>query len=82
MLEAFKASGASLVCLCSSDRVYEAEGADAAAALKTAGASHVYLAGKPEDLEDALRSAGVESFVSAGADTLSTLRGAYENLGA
>lgn len=82
MLEAFNASGASLVCLCSSDRIYEAEGAEAAAALKAAGASHVYLAGKPPDLEDALRSAGVESFVSAGADALSTLRSAYENLGA
>jgi methylmalonyl-CoA mutase len=82
MLEAFKASGTSLACLCSSDRVYEAEGADAAAALKSAGANHVYLAGRPGDLENALQSAGVESFVAAGVDALSTLRGAYANLGA
>ena len=81
MLAAFKASGASLVCLCSSDKMYEAEGAEAAKALKSAGAAHIYLAGKAGSLEDALKSAGVESFVSAGGDALSTLRDAYEHLG-
>jgi len=81
MLKAFKASGTSLACLCSSDKVYASDGADAAKVLKDAGAKHVYLAGKPRDLEAALKSAGVESFVSAGADALETLRGAYANLG-
>ncbi len=81
MLKAFKASGTSLACLCSSDKVYASDGANAAKALKDAGAKHIYLAGKPGDLEAALKSAGVESFVSAGADALETLRGAYANLG-
>lgn len=82
MLAAFRASGASLACLCSSDKVYESEGAIAAKALKDAGAKHIYLAGKPGALEDALRDAGVESFVSAGSDAVQTLRDAYEHLGA
>lgn len=80
MLKAFKDSGASLACLCSSDKVYAAEAADAAKALASAGAKHIYLAGKPGDLAAELKSAGVESFVVAGADALETLRGAYTNL--
>lgn len=79
MLKAFKVSGAKLACLCSSDRVYEAEGAEAAKALAAAGAKHIYLAGKPND---AIKSAGVRSFVSTGTDALSVLREAYANLGA
>lgn len=82
MLQDFETSGAKLVCLCSSDKVYASEGALAARALKDIGAQHIYLAGKPGELETALKAAGIESFVSAGADALSTLRGAYENLGA
>ncbi|MEA2874274.1 MAG: methylmalonyl-CoA mutase, partial [Hyphomicrobiales bacterium] len=38
MIAAFRASGAKLVCLCSSDKVYAAEAADAAQALTSAGA--------------------------------------------
>ena len=45
MIAAFKASGAKLACLCSSDKVYEAEAADAAKALSAAGAI-VHLAGR------------------------------------
>jgi len=81
MLEAFKASGAKLACLCSSDKVYAVEGAGAAKALREAGATHIYLAGKPGDLETELKSAGVTDFVSAGADALAVLRGIYKNLG-
>ncbi|MDJ0513845.1 MAG: methylmalonyl-CoA mutase family protein [Methyloceanibacter sp.] len=82
ILDGFRASGASLVCLCSSDKVYASDAAEAAKALKDAGATHIYLAGKPGDLEAALRDAGVESFVATGGNALETLRGAYEQLGA
>jgi methylmalonyl-CoA mutase len=82
LLKAFEASDALLACLCSSDKIYASEAAKAAAALKEAGAKHIYLAGKPRDLEAELKSAGIDSFVSAGADALETLRGAYANLGA
>ncbi|ODR96931.1 methylmalonyl-CoA mutase [Methyloceanibacter stevinii] len=80
-VEGFRASGASLACLCSSDKVYAADGAEAAKALRDAGAAHVYLAGKPGDLEAALREAGVESFVFQGCDVLAVLDGAQATLG-
>ena len=75
MAAAFKASGARLACLCSSDKIYATDAADAAKAL--VGAAHVYLAGRPRDLEPALKSAGVGSFIFVGCDVLATLDGAY-----
>ena len=78
---AFKSSGAALVCLCSSDKVY-AVGAEAAAkALHDAGAKHIYLAGRPGELEAALRTAGVGEFIFAGGDALAMLKTAYKRLG-
>ena len=48
LVSAFKQSGAALACLCASDKVYESESATAAAAaLKAAGARHIYLVGRP-----------------------------------
>jgi len=81
MVQGFKASGATLACLCSSDTVYAAEGAKAAKALTQAGAKHIYLAGKPGKLEAELKSAGVEAFVFAGGDMLAMLNGAHATLG-
>jgi methylmalonyl-CoA mutase len=72
----FKATGAALACLCSSDKVYDKEAAAAAQALKTAGA-YIYLAGRPGEREAVLRGAGVQSFIYEGCDALSTLTGAY-----
>jgi methylmalonyl-CoA mutase len=77
---AFKASGAALVCLCSSDKIYAALAADAAKALQAAGARHIYLAGRPGEQEDLLRAAGVKEFVFAGGDALAKLREAYRLL--
>jgi methylmalonyl-CoA mutase len=79
MVAAFKASGAKLACLCSSDKVYAAEAADAAKALATAGAT-LHLAGRPAENEAALRQAGVNTFIYQGCDALATLRAAYDNL--
>jgi methylmalonyl-CoA mutase len=73
IVAAFKASGAKLACLCSSDAVYAEQAAAAAKALKGAGAS-VYLAGRPGELEAALKEAGVIGFVFVGADVLATLK--------
>lgn len=77
LVAAFKASGARLACLCSSDTVYATEAAPAAAALKAAGAGTIYLAGKPADAE-ALRQAGVHGFLFAGCDLLALLREASQ----
>ena len=81
MIVAFKASGAKLVCLCSSDKVYAAEAAEAAWALSAVGAAHIYLAGRPGELEEALKQAGVQDFVYAGCDVVATLRAAHDSLG-
>src|ERR1051325_2458276 len=81
MTTAFRASGAKLVCLCSSDKVYAAEAVDAAQALKSTGASHIYLAGRPGEIEAELKAAGVQDFIYAGCDVLATLKAAHDNLG-
>jgi len=77
---AFKASGTKLVCLCSSDKVYATQAVASAQALHAAGAKHIYLAGRPGDLESALREAGVSGFIAAGGDALATLKAAYQLL--
>jgi methylmalonyl-CoA mutase len=76
MITAFKASGAKLACLCSSDAVYARQATAAAQALRRAGAS-VWLAGRPGALETELTQAGVSAFVFAGCDVLAALRTAY-----
>jgi methylmalonyl-CoA mutase len=78
MVAAFKASGAKLVCLCSSDEVYDKEAAEAAKALT--GAAQIYLAGRPRAQEAALRAAGVGTFIFAGCDVLATLEAAHRML--
>jgi len=80
MIAAFKASGAKLVCLCSSDDVYAREAVEAAKALQAAGADHIYLAGRPGEHEAALTAAGVQGFIYVGCDVLATLQSAYETL--
>lgn len=80
MAAAFKASGASAACLCSSDDIYAARTASAAQALKTAGAGHIWLAGRPKEL-DAYKAAGVGGFIYVGGDVLATLRAAHDILG-
>jgi methylmalonyl-CoA mutase len=77
LADAFRASGAALACLCSSDKVYAGQAAAAAKALQAAGARHIYLAGRACEQEAALRAAGVNDFVFAGADALSVLGEAY-----
>lgn len=80
MVSAFRTSGAALACLCSSDKVYETEAADAARALSAAGARPVYLAGRGGRLEAALKEAGVTSFIYSGCDALAVLGEAHQAL--
>jgi methylmalonyl-CoA mutase len=79
MIAALKASGAKLACLCSSDKVYETQAAEAAKALIEAGAT-VHLAGRPGNNETKWRQAGVKSFVFMGCDVVSTLQAAHDIL--
>jgi methylmalonyl-CoA mutase len=77
---AFKASGARLACLCSSDKVYAEQAPAAAKALQAAGAKHIYLAGRPGEQEALLRGAGVNDFVFAGGDALAMLQEAWQQM--
>jgi len=81
LVAACQASGARLVCLCSSDKVYQGvTGAAIAAAkaLQAAGGRHIYLAGRPGEQEPALRESGVTDFIFAGCDALPVLQRAFE----
>jgi methylmalonyl-CoA mutase len=73
LVAGFRASGARLACLCSSDAVYAREAVATAQALRDAGAV-LLLAGRPGALEAALTEAGVGGFVFAGCDALAALR--------
>jgi methylmalonyl-CoA mutase len=77
---AFKASGAAIACVCSSDKVYAGKAPDAAKALQAAGAKHIYLAGRPGEQEAVFRGAGVGDFIFAGVDALTVLRDAYKRM--
>jgi methylmalonyl-CoA mutase len=77
---AFKASGAAVACLCSSDKVYAGHAVAAAQALQAAGAKHIYLAGRPGEQEAALRGAGVGDFIFAGGDALTMLTSAWQRM--
>ncbi|MFI6944031.1 methylmalonyl-CoA mutase family protein [Streptomyces sp. NPDC050418] len=71
----FAGSGARIVCLCSSDGLYEEQAAAAAAELRAAGAGFVFLAGKPASYE------GVDSYVFAGCNAVDVLSSALDRLG-
>lgn len=77
LLAAYKASGAAIACLCSSDAIYAAEAAETARALAAAG-STVYLAGRPGELEAALKEAGCTRFIYAGCNAIAVLQEAQK----
>ncbi len=79
--KAFKASGADIACLCSSDAIYAREAEETAKALKAAGAKRVLMAGKPSAAEAALRAAGVDGFLFAGQNAITTLQDLHKALG-
>ncbi|WP_405866191.1 methylmalonyl-CoA mutase family protein [Streptomyces sp. NBC_00005] len=71
----FRDSGATEVCLCSSDALYEEQAESVAAQLKAAGASHVFLAGRPGQYAD------VDSYVFAGCDAVAVLSNTLDRMG-
>jgi len=79
MVAAYKASGTRLVCLCASDAGYEQQAVEAAKALAGAGAKHICLAGRPRN-QDALKAAGVGTFIFAGCDALAALRATHSHI--
>ncbi|MGW1021597.1 methylmalonyl-CoA mutase family protein [Streptomyces niveus] len=79
--DALTASGTTLACLCSNDPVYAEQAAQVAAALKAAGATRVYLAGRPGEQRETLIRAGVDEFVAVGDDAVAVLSAALDHLG-
>jgi methylmalonyl-CoA mutase len=81
LVEAFAKSGSSVACLCSSDKIYAEHAESEAAALKAAGAKHVWLAGRPGERLNRFQSAGIDGYLFAGCDALSVLRTTLDVLG-
>jgi methylmalonyl-CoA mutase len=80
LVAAFKASDATAVCLCSTDRIYAEQAESAASALAKAGARPIYLAGRPGDAKQRYESAGIGEFIFAGCDALQVLNAAYDRV--
>jgi len=74
VIEAFRASGATIACLCGSDRSYAQQAVEVAAGLREAGAVEVLLAGKPA-------YSGITEYVYTGCDALAAVTSILEKLG-
>jgi methylmalonyl-CoA mutase len=72
----FAEAGTTVACICGTDKDYAESAAALATDLREAGATQVWLAGKPDLAVD-----GVDGYVFAGCDALSVLRTAHEQLG-
>ncbi|MFG2297735.1 methylmalonyl-CoA mutase family protein [Streptomyces sp. NPDC048603] len=73
---AFAASGAPMAVLCSSDALYEEQAAGVAEALRAAGATTVFLAGRPGTAADS-----VDEYVFAGCDAVAVLSSVLDRMG-
>ncbi|MGW1071686.1 methylmalonyl-CoA mutase small subunit [Streptomyces sp. NPDC002537] len=80
--EAFARSGAAVACVCSSDKLYAEQAGAVAAALKSAGAVRVFLAGRPDpERREAYLRAGADEFVFAGGDAVAVLSSVLDRMG-
>ena len=74
--EGFAAASTTVACICGTDKDYAESAAALATELRAAGATQVWLAGKPDlDID------GVDGYVFAGCDALAALRSVHEQLG-
>ncbi|MEV8604695.1 methylmalonyl-CoA mutase family protein [Streptomyces griseoviridis] len=71
----FADSGTPAVCLCSSDALYEERAEAVAREVRAAGATQVFLAGRPGTYE------GVDTYVFAGCDAVAVLSATLDLLG-
>jgi methylmalonyl-CoA mutase len=76
-VEGFAAASTTVACICGTDKDYAETAAGLAADLKKAGATQVWLAGKPD-----LEVDGVDGYLYAGCDALEVLRTVHDELGA
>jgi methylmalonyl-CoA mutase len=75
-VEGFAEAGTTVACICGTDKDYAESAAGLARELKEAGATQVWLAGKPDLAVD-----GVDGYVFAGCDAVAALRSVHEQLG-
>ena len=75
LVAAFRAGGSSVACLCSADKIYAESAEPTAAALRAAGATHIWLAGPPREVP------GVDGYVFTGVDALAVLGLTLDKLG-
>jgi methylmalonyl-CoA mutase len=75
-VDGFAEAGTTVACICGTDKDYAEAAAPLAAQLKEAGATQVWLAGKPDLAID-----GIDGYVFAGCDALAALRTVHEQLG-
>lgn len=73
--EALTAAGSTVAVLCSSDALYAERAEQVAAALKSAGAERVFLAGRPGEY------AGVDAYIFAGCDAVAVLTSVLDRMG-
>ncbi|TYP89826.1 methylmalonyl-CoA mutase family protein [Blastococcus xanthinilyticus] len=72
----FADAATTVACICGTDKDYAADAAGLARELRAAGATQVWLAGRPDLAVD-----GVDGYVFAGCDALAALRTVHEQLG-
>jgi methylmalonyl-CoA mutase len=72
----FAEAGTTVACICGTDKDYAASAAELAAELRAAGATQVWLAGKPDLAVD-----GVDGYLFTGCDALAALRTVHSELG-
>ena len=70
----FAASGARVACICGTDKAYAESAAEVAQALRVAGATTVWLAGKPADIP------GVDGYLYTGCDAAAVIRSVLDDL--
>jgi methylmalonyl-CoA mutase len=78
----YDANTAPVAVICSSDELYAESAAETAKALKAKGAKRLYLAGRPGDLEAALKGAGVDDFLYVGGEITGWLKDMLSAYGA
>lgn len=81
LVSELRESGARAVCLCGDDELYESLGEAAVEALRTAGATPLWVAVPPGDLADQLLKAGAQEIVHRGCDLVQRLEGLHAALG-
>ncbi|GGJ23155.1 methylmalonyl-CoA mutase subunit beta [Streptomyces brasiliensis] len=74
----FEDSGATEAVVCSSDAVYAEQAGRVAELLKTSGARHVFLAGRPAESSG---YPGIDSYVFAGCDAVDVLSATLDRMG-